>query len=219
MNFAHGKERTMLTIAKDESFTTRFEVDQTPAQVFAAIINPKAWWSEEIVGDTDQVGAEFDYHFRDVHRCRIKVTELVPGQRVAWRVLDNYFSFIAEQSEWTGTDIVFDIVAQGGKTELRFTHQGLVPEDECFDVCANGWTTYINMSLRGLIATGKGQPNVGEPMTAGERVAGGRDYTTSFAVDKTPAEVFAAINDVRAWWTGRDCGRDDPDRRDLHLSL
>src|SRR4051812_28119525 len=27
------------------------------------------------------------------------------------------------------------------------------------------------------------------------------DYTTTIVVDKTPAEAFKAINDVRGWWT------------------
>ena len=29
-----------------------------------------------------------------------------------------------------------------------------------------------------------------------------RDFTTTFTVDRTPHEVFAAVNDVRGWWTG-----------------
>ncbi|MBI4923892.1 MAG: SRPBCC domain-containing protein [Devosia nanyangense] len=188
------------------NFTTSFVVDQTPDEVFAAITNVRGWWSEEIDGRTDVLGAEFDYHFREVHRCRIKVTELVPGQRVAWRVLENHFSFTKDTSEWTGTDIVFDIAEHGGKdggkTELRFTHIGLVPEYECYEVCANGWGTYIDLSLRSLITTGTGQPNLGEPMTDSERALTGRDYTLSFTVEQTPDEVFAAINDVRGWWTG-----------------
>jgi hypothetical protein len=154
---------------KDDDFTTAFTVNQTPEAAFAAITNVRGWWSEEIDGRTDKLGAEFKYHFRDIHRCTIKITELVSGKKVVWRVLDNYFNFTNDETEWTGTDIIFEISKEGDKTEIRFTHQGLVPEYECYDACTDGWVTYINGSLRDLIATGKGQPNVGEPMTDHER--------------------------------------------------
>ena len=105
----------------------------------------------------------------DIHRCKVQVTELVPGRKVAWHVLENRFNFTDDATEWTGTDIVFDISASGGKTEVRFTHRGLVPEYECYDICSDGWSTYINGSLRALITTGTGHPNVGEPVTDSER--------------------------------------------------
>jgi hypothetical protein len=60
--------------------------------------------------------------------------------------------------EWKGTEVVFE-VSKGDKTEVRFTHLGLVPEYECFNVCSNAWGSYINGSLRSLITTGKGHPN------------------------------------------------------------
>jgi Activator of Hsp90 ATPase homolog 1-like protein len=154
---------------KDHNFTTAFTVSQTPEAAFAAITNVRGWWSEEIEGRTDKLGAEFKYHFRDIHRCKMKITELVPGKKVVWRVLDNYFNFAEDKTEWTGTDIIFDISRKGDKTEVHFTHQGLVPEYECYDACSDGWCTYINGSLRELIAKGKGQPNAGEPMTDHER--------------------------------------------------
>jgi len=45
------------------------------------------------------------------------------------------------------------------KRNSVFTHEGLVPEYECFNICSNAWGSYINGSLRSLIETGKGRPN------------------------------------------------------------
>ncbi len=81
-----------------ESYTSTFTVGHTVDQVFDAVNNPRGWWSQEIVGATDQVGAEFEYHYKDVHRCTVRVTELVPGRRVAWLVVDNYFNFVQDQA-------------------------------------------------------------------------------------------------------------------------
>jgi hypothetical protein len=143
----------------DLNFTATISVDQTPEEAFNGINNVRGWWSENIEGSTDKLHAEFSYRYQDAHFCRIKITELVPGKRIAWHVLDNRFSFTKDKNEWKGTDIIFEISKRGNKTEVRFTHRGLVPEYECFDVCSNAWGTYINGSLRSLVTTGKGKPN------------------------------------------------------------
>jgi hypothetical protein len=153
----------------DRNYATSFTVGQTPEEAFTAINTVREWWSEEIEGSTDALGAEFNYHFKDVHRCRMQVTELVPGTKVVWRVLDNYFSFTADKSEWKGTEIAFTISRNGDQTEIHFTHLGLVPEYECYDVCSDGWGHYIKGSLRELITTGRGCPNLGQALTDSER--------------------------------------------------
>ncbi|HEX7110243.1 MAG TPA: SRPBCC domain-containing protein [Aestuariivirga sp.] len=153
----------------NRSYTIALTVNQTPQEAFAAINNVRGWWSEEIEGSTDKLGAEFKYHFKDIHRCKLKITELIPGKKVVWRVLDNFFNFTKDKTEWKGTDVVFEISKNGSKTEIRFTHVGLVPEYECYDACSEGWGFYINTSLRDLITKGKGQPNIGQPMTETER--------------------------------------------------
>ena len=150
----------------NQNFTTTFLVDQSPEAVFNAINNPRKWWSNAIEGNTDKPGAVFYYHYQDVHRCTIKITEFVSGKKVVWHVLHNYFNFVKDKTEWTGTDIVFEIAEKGDKTEIRFTHTGLVTEFECYDVCSDAWGTYINGSLRDLITTGKGQPNPIEEVVA-----------------------------------------------------
>ena len=153
----------------NQNYTTTFTVDQSPQEVFAAINHVRGWWSELIEGDTDKLGAEVYYHHKDIHRCTFQITEFVPGKKVVWHVLQNYFPFVEDKTEWTGTDIVFEIAENGDKTELRFTHVGLVPQFECYTVCSDGWGTYIKGSLHNLITTGKGNPNVGEDITESEK--------------------------------------------------
>ena len=142
-----------------KDYTTSFLVDGTPEQVFAAINNVRGWWSGEIDGRTDKLGAEFTYRYQDVHRSTQRITELVPGKKVVWHVLDAKINFVKDKAEWSGTDIIFEITKKGDKTELSFTHVGLVPAIECYGKCAGAWGFYINDSLRSLITTGKGDPN------------------------------------------------------------
>ena len=144
---------------KTKDYTTSFTVDKSPEEVFDAINNVGGWWSEEIDGSTDKLGAEFKFHYKDLHRSTQKITELVPGEKVVWHVLDSHINFVKDKTEWKGTDVVFEITKKDDKTELRFTHVGLVPAFECYGDCSGAWGFYINDSLRSLIATGKGQPN------------------------------------------------------------
>lgn len=154
-------------------FTTAILVDQTPREVFDAVTNVRGWWSEEIEGGTAKLGDEFKYHYEDVHRCHIRLAEVIPDEKVVWLVLENYFKFTEDKSEWTGTKMSFEISRKDNKTQLRFTHLGLVPAYECFDVCSNAWKHYIQESLFKLITTSKGEPNsTGKPRTANEERLG-----------------------------------------------
>jgi len=154
---------------KTKDYTTSFTVDQSPEEVFDAINNVRGWWSEEIDGRTDQLGAGFEFHHNDVHRSTHKITEFVPGKKVVWRTLDSQINFVKDTTEWNGTEVVFEITRKDDKTELRFTHVGLVPTIECYGGCSGAWGFYINDSLRSLITTSKGQParkEEGEPKKA-----------------------------------------------------
>jgi uncharacterized protein YndB with AHSA1/START domain len=160
-----------------QSYTTTVAVDRAPTEVFDAINDVRGWWSQDVEGDTDVVGAEFRFRGHDdaenlEHRSTIRVTELVPGQKVVWRVLDNYMNFIDDQSEWKGTEIRFELSGTDGTTEVHFTHAGLVPAYECFEVCSNAWGFFIGDSLRSLITTGRGAPmsNADEDIRRDERV-------------------------------------------------
>ncbi|HUR12286.1 MAG TPA: SRPBCC domain-containing protein [Flavitalea sp.] len=141
------------------NFTTIIVVDQAPAIAFNGIKNFRAWWSQEIEGNTDKLNESFFYHYKDVHLSKIKLVEIIPDKKLVYEVVDNQFNFVKDKTEWIGTKLIFDISEDAGKTKIVFTHDGLVPAYECYDVCHDAWTSYIQGSLKSWITTGKGKPN------------------------------------------------------------
>ena len=144
---------------KSKDFTTAILVDQSPEEVFNAINNVRGWWSGEVGGDTGKPGAEFTYRVPDVHFSKQKITEFIPGKKIVWHVSEATLSFVKNKSEWKGTDIIFEIAQKDDKTEVRFTHTGLVPAYECYNDCSNAWGMLVNGNLRKLSTTGKDQPS------------------------------------------------------------
>jgi uncharacterized protein YndB with AHSA1/START domain len=148
-------------IMKNRDFALTLVVDQTPEEVFAAVTNVRGWWSQGLVGRSAAVGDEFTYRYENLHRSTHRVIEAVPGTRVVWHTVDADLAHAKNRTEWTGTEVRFEIARKGEKTELRFTHVGLVPEFDCFESCSKGWSYFVNDSLRRLITTGKGKPTAG----------------------------------------------------------
>jgi hypothetical protein len=143
----------------DKSFTATIVVDKDASAAFKAIKNFRAWWSEQIEGKTDELNEEFFYHYKDIHLCKLKLIEEIADRKLVYQVLDNEFNFVKDKSEWINTQLIFELSEHGDKTEIKFTHEGLVPEYECYNVCNDAWNGYIKKSLYNLINTGTGKPN------------------------------------------------------------
>ena len=143
----------------NEHYSVSFTLDQSAEQVYNAINNVTAWWSQDFAGKSKEQGDVFEVRFADVHYSRQELTNLIPNQKIEWLVTDSQLNFLKNKSEWNGTHIVFEISARDGKTLLTFTHFGLLPEIECFGACSGGWNYYLNQSLLPFVTTGHGKPN------------------------------------------------------------
>ncbi len=142
-----------------KDFTITITVDQNAQEVFSAIKNVRGWWSglydEEFEGDSEKLNDEFTFRAGEgMHYSRQKLIELIPGKKIVWLVTDSKLDFLKDKTEWTNTKLCFEILKQGTKTEVRFTHLGLNPEIECYDSCSPAWTQYVQEKLLNLITKG-----------------------------------------------------------------
>jgi len=189
--------------ANDLQYT--ITTDKHPSEVFSALLHPESWWSEEITGTTDSLNGEFSYHFEKLHSCKMKITELEPAKKLVWLVTENHFSFTKNQAEWTGTQIRFDVEEKGNQTEIRFIHEGLTPEHECFEICRDAWRNYIEGSLLNRINTGIGQPNPKEGRNEFQETISQQldeqGFQIRLVLDAPLENAFSCINDVTKWWT------------------
>jgi hypothetical protein len=139
-----------------KDFTTTFLVDQTPNQVFKAVTNVRSWWQglyeEEIIGETQGLNDEFIFRAGGgAHYSKQRLIELVPDQRVIWLVTEGELSFVEKKDEWKGTKIIFDISKKESKTQVKFTHEGLNSQVECYDSCSSAWQMYLDQKFLPLI--------------------------------------------------------------------
>jgi hypothetical protein len=143
--------------AKD--FKLTLTVSKPPEEVFRAINNVPDWWSEDFKGHSKKLNDEFEVtFFGDVHYSRHKVIEIIPDKKIVWHVVDSRLNFLQNKSEWNGTRNIFEISKKGNKTQILFTHEGLLPKIECYGDCSTGWNYYLKESLLPMIEKGKGKP-------------------------------------------------------------
>jgi hypothetical protein len=138
-----------------KNFTYSFTSSKKPEEVFELLLHIEQWWSgqyeETIKGKSEKIDDEFAFRAGGgAHYSKQKLVELIPGKNIAWLVTDSKLNFLSDPGEWTGTKICFAISMEDNKTKVTFTHDGLVPEIECYNACSGGWTQYLEQLKKKL---------------------------------------------------------------------
>ena len=128
------------------SYSATVELTKTPKDVYKAITADVAkWWGgKDLEGSSIKLNDEFIIHHPGSHYSKQKLVEVIPDKKVIWFVEESTLHWLKkDKNEWTGTKMIFEITVEAGKTVLHFTHDGLIPEKECYELCSQGWGMVI----------------------------------------------------------------------------
>lgn len=110
-------------------YTVFITVTKDPEDVFNRIVNNiPAFWPEEMEGKANALNDEFIFRTGDAHYSKNKVVEFVPGKKFVWLVTDSIRK--TDGFVWTGTRMIFECTGKGNGTEISYTYDGPVFEDE-----------------------------------------------------------------------------------------
>ncbi len=146
---------------KNQDYSATIEVAASPLEVLSHINNVPNWWATPsfkgtFEGRNAKLNDEFIVRFGDAHYSKQKLIEFIPDKKVVWLVTDSLLNWIPNnKTEWTGTKMIFELTPKGDQTVLSFTHEGLVPQQECYAKCEQGWDMLIKTSLLKSITEGK----------------------------------------------------------------
>jgi len=140
----------------NNDFNSSITVPISAGEAIKKISQVPGWWGVTFTGNAEKQHDRFTLKMGGDSFFDCTVAELIPGKRVVWSITDCNMPWYADKKEWANTKLIFDLHENNGITELRFTHEGLTPEVECYKDCAPGWTHWINTSLQSYLTTGEG---------------------------------------------------------------
>lgn len=140
-----------------KEYSTVIGVSQFPEVVFRCITEVSKWWVKDVEGSSINLNDEFTVRFGTTWKS-FKITELISNKKILWLVTDCNLPWNTDLKEWNNTKILWEISAENGRTQIRFTHIGLSKLD-CAHQCQNAWSLYIQESLFKYITKGNGYTN------------------------------------------------------------
>ena len=146
------------------SYTEKVLIKGSSQQVFDAIsTHVQDWWgntNHPVMGVGDEFITSFDKTY-----WKFKISEFDSPTKIVWNCIDArhvHRGYEGIEREWIGTSVEWVLEEGQSKKEtlLHFTHNGLVPDLNCYEICTPAWEMFVTKSLKRFVEHGKGMPHL-----------------------------------------------------------
>ena len=148
-----------------QSYQQSITVETSPAEVYEALTTGyDYWWTSTKGKSFKKIGDNIKFTFLpNTSYWTLEAKTLLPNKFVELECVDAFHVISGKPelsiTEWLGTKIAWSIESNGDKTDLHFTHDGLIPTLHCYEECKAGWDMFFVDSLKAYLNTGVGSPH------------------------------------------------------------
>jgi activator of Hsp90 ATPase-like protein len=143
---------------KNQNYSKTITAKITASEAANRISRVSDWWAKNVKGASQKLGDTFTVDFGEKF-ADFKIVELIPGKKIVWLVTNCNQHWIPDITEWNNTQVMWEISTDNKTTTVRMTHVGLVPANQCYENCEQGWNFYVGQSLLKLLTENKGLPD------------------------------------------------------------
>ncbi len=143
------------------SYSQSVKITGTKEEVFDALtLNIDKWWGV-VDQPASELGTIFKVSFGEAFWV-FKVIDFKKNNLASWECVESnqvHAGLKGIKEEWLGTKLFWNLQSEGDKSvKVNFTHEGLVPNFNCYDVCSKAWDYFITDSLKAFVENGIGKP-------------------------------------------------------------
>lgn len=101
---------------KNKDFQQIIIVNASADEAYNKIAKVGDWWAKSFTGKALKVDDNFRIEFGDTW-VNFKITEAIPDSKIVWYVTGSYLPWLKDKTEWTDTEVVFEVLPEKNVTK------------------------------------------------------------------------------------------------------
>jgi len=138
-----------------KNYECTISVNTTPSKAFNAITQEMSSWWTEMTSVINEIGDKTTAKFEDGTTWSFEVTTLEKDKVIELYCYEaNHIHPVTTpdmRTEWKGTTLKFQLEANENGTTIYFTHVGLTPDINCYDICHAGWDFFFGSAFKAYL--------------------------------------------------------------------